>query len=98
MRFGRKGSKTVLLSPLLSFYIQLYIHSAAGLGFARSEYSYSQGHSGKLQIVDLLYLRQLNEAILLFNSIALQFFLICLLSLLYLSNSGRSKNNDVNSS
>ena len=55
-------------------------------------------HSGKLQIVDLLYLWQLNEAILLFNSIALQFFLKCLLSLLYLSNSGRSKNNDVNSS
>ena len=45
-------------------------------GFARSEYSYSQGHSGKLQIVDLLYLGQLNQSILLFNSIALQFFLM----------------------
>ena len=70
MKFGRKGSKTVLLSPLLS----VYITQRSRYGFARSEYSHSQGHSGKLQIVDLLYLRQLNEAMctsILFNMFAI---------------------------
>ena len=53
MRFGRKGSKAVSLSVLLS----IYVHGR--YGSARPKYSHSQGHSGKLQMVDLLYLWQL---------------------------------------
>ena len=88
MRFGRKGSKTVLLSLLLS----VYIHGTAGMVLPGLNI-----HICKviLVIVDLLYLWQLgiNEAAMcssiLFNSPRFQFYLICLLSLLYLSTSGR---------
>ena len=71
MRLGRKGSKTVLLSPRLS----VYIHSAAGMVLPGLNIHIRKvDHSGKLQIVDLLCLRQLNEAILLFNSILFDMF------------------------
>ena len=91
MRFGRKGSKAVLLSTLLF----IYVHD--GYGSARPKYSHSRGHYGKLQIVDLLYDWQLiyvriNEATcssILFNSPGFQFYVECLLTLLYMSKSGR---------
>ena len=46
MKFGRKGSKTVLIT-IIAF---ICLHTQHGrYGFARSEYSYLQSHSGKLQ-------------------------------------------------
>ena len=88
MRFGRKGSKAVLLSALLFKYTY---------GSAGPKYSHSRGHSDKLQIVDLLYLWQLiyvriNKAmcsLILFNSPGFQFYFKCLLTLLYKRKSER---------
>ena len=73
----------------------IYVHNR--YGSARPKYSHSRGHSGKLQIVDLLHLRQLiyvriNEAMcssILLNSPGFQFYVKCLPTLLYMSKSGR---------
>ena len=88
MRFGRKGSKAVLLSVLLFRYTTGMVLPGLNINIFKAM---------KLQIVDLIYLWQLiyvriNEAMcssILFNSPGFQFYVKCLLTLLYMSKSGR---------